>query len=95
MRKLIRIAAAVLFIVGFVFFAYPIVVKETFEIRADKAIEQFEQLRAEGSESVGFDKTDGESSGGEKMPYAKLRQDMFDYNERLYLSGQSGLIDQL
>ena len=27
--------------------------------------------------------------------YAKLRQAMFEYNEQLYRSGQSGLIDQL
>lgn len=95
MRKLIRITAAVLFIVGLVFFAYPIVVKETFEIQADKAIEQFEQLKAENSDSGGFDKTDGENPGDAEIPYAELRQAMLDYNERLYLSGQSGLIDQL
>lgn len=29
------------------------------------------------------------------LPYSELRKAMFDYNEGLYLSGQSGLIDQL
>lgn len=29
------------------------------------------------------------------LPYSELRKAMFDYNEQLYLSGQSGLIDQL
>ena len=29
------------------------------------------------------------------LPYSELRKAMLDYNEQLYLSGQSGLIDQL
>ena len=29
------------------------------------------------------------------LPYSELRKAMFDYNERLYVSRQSGLIDQL
>lgn len=29
------------------------------------------------------------------LPYSELRKAMFNYNEGLYLSGQSGLIDQL
>ena len=28
------------------------------------------------------------------LPYAELRKAMFEYNEKLYLNGQSGLIDQ-
>ena len=38
MRKLVRIIAIILFIVGLGFFAYPIVLREAFDIQANKAI---------------------------------------------------------
>ena len=80
MRKLIRIIAIILFIVGLGFFAYPIVLREAFDIQANKAIYQFDQLK---------------TTNDDNLLYAELRRAMFEYNEKLYLSGQSGLIDQL
>ena len=80
MRKLIRIIAIILFIVGLGFFAYPIVLREAFDIQVNKAIYQFEQLK---------------TTNDDNLLYAELRRAMFEYNEKLYLSGQSGLIDQL
>ena len=80
MRKLIRIIAIILFIVGLGFFAYPIVLREAFDIQVNKAIYQFDQLK---------------TTNDDNLLYAELRRAMFEYNEKLYLSGQSGLIDQL
>ena len=80
MRKLIRIIAIILFIVGLGFFAYPIVLREAFDIQVNKAIYQFDQLK---------------TTNDDKLLYTELRRAMFEYNEKLYLSGQSGLIDQL
>ena len=80
MRKLVRIIAIILFIVGLGFFAYPIVLREAFDIQVNKAIYQFEQLK---------------TTNDDNLLYAELRRAMFEYNEKLYLSGQSGLIDQL
>lgn len=80
MRKLIRIIAIILFIVGLGFFAYPIVLREAFDIQVIKEIYQFEQLK---------------TTNDDNLLYTELRRAMFEYNEKLYLSGQSGLIDQL
>ena len=80
MRKLVRIIAIILFIVGLGFFAYPIVLREAFDIQVNKAIYQFDQLK---------------TTNDDNLLYAELRRAMFEYNEKLYLSGQSGLIDQL
>ena len=80
MRKLIRIIAIILFIVGLGFFAYPIVLREAFDIQVNKEIYQFDQLK---------------TTNDDNLLYAELRRAMFEYNEKLYLSGQSGLIDQL
>ena len=80
MRQLVRIIAIILFIVGLGFFAYPIVLREAFDIQVNKAIYQFEQLK---------------TTNDDNLLYAELRRAMFEYNEKLYLSGQSGLIDQL
>ena len=80
MRKLIRIIAIILFIVGLGFFAYPIVLREACDIQANKAIDQFDQLK---------------TTNDDNLLYTELRRAMFEYNEKLYLSGQSGLIDQL
>ena len=79
MRKLIRIIAIILFIVGLGFFAYPIVLREAFDIQVNKAIYQFDQLK---------------TTNDDNLLYAELRRAMFEYNEKLYLSGQSGLFDQ-
>ena len=79
MRKLIRIIAVILLIVGIGFFAYPIALRVVFNMQANQAIDQLEQLKTDECD----------------LPYAQLRKAMFDYNEKLYLSGQSGLIDQL
>lgn len=78
MRKLIRIIAVILLIVGIGFFTYPIALKIAFNMQADKAINQFESIKTDNA-----------------LPYSELRKAMFNYNEGLYLSGQSGLIDQL
>ena len=78
MRKLIRIIAVILLIVGIGFFTYPIALKIAFNMQADKAINQFESIKTDNA-----------------LPYSELRKAMLDYNEQLYLSGQSGLIDQL
>lgn len=80
MRKLIRIIAIILFIVGLGFFAYPIVLREAFDIQVNKEIYQFDQLK---------------TTNDDNLLYTELRRAMFEYNEKLYLSGQSGLIDQL
>ena len=89
MRKLVRIIAIILFIVGLGFFAYPIVLREAFDIQANKAIDQFDQLKTDAL------KTDNTDPNDDNLLYAELRRAMFEYNEKLYLSGQSGLIDQL
>ena len=80
MRKLVRIIAIILLIVGIGFFTYPIVLREAFDIQANKAIDQFDQLK---------------TTNDDNLLYTELRRAMFEYNEKLYLSGQSGLIDQL
>lgn len=80
MRKLVRIIAIILFIVGLGFFAYPIALREAFDIQANKEIYQFDQLK---------------TTNDDNLLYTELRRAMFEYNEKLYLSGQSGLIDQL
>ena len=89
MRKLIRIIAVILLIVGIGFFAYPIALRVVFNMQANQAIDQFEQLKTDE-----FQTDDSVTDEGDIM-YAELRKAMFDYNERLYLNGQSGLIDQL
>lgn len=89
MRKLIRIIAIILFIVGFGFFTYPIALREAFEIQANKVIDQFDQLKTDALQ------TDNTAPNDDKLLYAELRRAMFEYNEKLYLSGQRGLIDQL
>ena len=83
MKKPIRTIAVILLIVGIGFFAYPIALRIVFNIQANNAMNQFERL-----------KTD-ELQTDNAEPYVELRKAMFDYNEGLYLSGQSGLIDQL
>lgn len=83
MRKLIRIIAVIILIAGIGFFTYPIVLKIAFNMQADKAIVQFESIITD------------ELPTNNALPYAELRKAMFAYNEELYLSGQSGLIDQL
>lgn len=83
MRKLIRIIAVIMLIAGIGFFTYPIVLKIAFNMQADKAIVQFESIITD------------ELPTNNALPYAELRKAMFAYNEELYLSGQSGLIDQL
>ena len=80
MKKLVRIIAIILLIVGIGFFTYPIALREAFDIQANKAIDQFDQLK---------------TTNDDNLLYAELRRAMFEYNEKLYLSGQSGLIDQL
>ena len=89
MRKLIRIIAVILLIVGIGFFTYPIALKVAFYMQANNAIDQFEQLKSDVFQ------TDNTAPNDGNLPYAELRKAMFDYNEKLYLSGQSGLIDQL
>lgn len=89
MRKLIKIIAVILLIVGIGFFVYPIALRIFFNIGANQAIDQFEQLKADELQPDITTPNDG------NLPYAELRKAMFDYNERLYLSNQSGLIDQL
>ena len=83
-RKLIRIIAIILFIVGLGFFSYPVVTREVFDIQAAKAIEQFDKQKKDKL------KTDNNN-----IPYGELRKAMFEYNKKLYSSGQNGLIDQL
>lgn len=98
MRKLIRIIAIILFIIGLGFFAYPIVLREAFDIQVNKAIDQFDQLKTTKLQTDNTDNTsnaDNTAPNDDKLPYAELRKAMFDYNEKLYSSGQSGLIDQL
>ena len=80
MKKLIRIIAIILLIVGIGFFTYPIALREAFDIQANKEIYQFDQLK---------------TTNDDNLLYTELRRAMFEYNEKLYLSGQSGLIDQL
>ena len=89
MRKLVRIIAIILLIAGIGFFAYPIALKIVFNMQANQAIDQFEQLKTDELQ------TDNTAANDGSFPYAELRKAMFDYNERLYLSGQSRLIDQL
>ena len=89
MRKLVRIIAIILLIVGIGFFTYPIALREAFDIQANKAIDQFDQLKTDAL------KTDNTDPNDDNLLYAELRRAMFEYNEKLYLSGQSGLIDQL
>ena len=89
MRKLVRIIAVILLIVGIGFFAYPIALRLAFDRQTNKAIHQFEQLKTDELQTNHTAPIDG------NLPYAELRKAMFDYNERLYLSGQSGLVDQL
>lgn len=83
MRKPFKIIAVILLILGIGFFTYPIALKVAFNMQANKAIEQFESIKK--------DKLQADNS----VLYAQLRKAMFDYNEELFLSGQSGLIDQL
>ena len=91
MRKLIRIAAVIILIVGLGFFSYPIALRITFDMQTDRTIDRFEQLKSDK-----FQPTETAQSGdGVSFAYPELRKAMFDYNERLYLSGQSELIDQL
>ena len=45
MRKLIRIIAIILLMVGIGFFTYPIALREAFDIQANKEIYQFDQLK--------------------------------------------------
>ena len=80
MRKLVRIIAIILLIVGIGFFTYPIALREAFDIQANKEIYQFDRLK---------------TTNDDNLLYTELRRAMFEYNEKLYLSGQSGLIDQL
>ena len=80
MRKLVRIIAIILLIVGIGFFTYPIALREAVDIQANKEIYQFDQLK---------------TTNDDNLLYTELRRAMFEYNEKLYLSGQSGLIDQL
>ena len=89
MRKLIRIIAVILLIAGIGFFAYPIALRVAFDMQANNAMNQFEQLKADQLQ------TDSNASNESDILYAQLRKAMFDYNEKLYLNGQSGLIDQL
>ena len=89
MKKPIRTIAVILLIVGSGFFAYPIALRVAFDMQANNAMNQFEQLKADQLQ------TDSIASNESDILYAELRKAMFDYNEKLYLNGQSGLIDQL
>lgn len=89
MKKPIRIIAVILLIAGIGFFAYPIALRVAFDMQANNAMNQFEQLKADQLQ------TDSIASNESDILYAELRKAMFDYNEKLYLNGQSGLIDQL
>lgn len=80
MRKLVRIIAIILLIVGIGFFTYPIALREAFDVQVNKEIYQFDQFK---------------TTNDDNLLYTELRRAMFEYNEKLYLSGQSGLIDQL
>ena len=61
----------------------------------NKAINQFNQLKTDELQTDSTSPTDSTAPNDDNLPYAELRKAMFDYNEKLYLSGQSGLIDQL
>ena len=89
MKKPIRTIAVILLIVGIGFFAYPIALRVAFDMQANNAMNQFERLKADQLQ------TDSIASNESDILYAELRKAMFDYNEKLYLNGQSGLIDQL
>lgn len=88
MKKPIRTIAVILLIVGIGFFAYPIALRVAFDMQANNAMNQFERLKTDELQ------TDNTHNNGNIL-YAELRKAMFDYNEKLYLNGQSGLIDQL
>lgn len=88
MKKPIRTIAVILLIVGIGFFAYPIALRVAFDMQANNAMNQFERLKTDELQ------TDITHNNGNIL-YAELRKAMFDYNEKLYLNGQSGLIDQL
>ena len=72
MRKLVRIIAIILLIVGIGFFTYPIALREAFDIQANKEIYQFDQLK---------------TTNDDNLLYTELRRAMFEYSEKLYLSG--------
>ena len=76
MRKLIRIIAVILLIVGIGFFAYPIALRVVFNMQANQAIDQLEQLKTDEFQ------TDDSVTDECDLPYAQLRKAMFDYNER-------------
>ena len=80
MKKVLKIIAIIMLVVGLCLFSYPIAVRIIFDSRANEAIEQFEQQREQTTEQV---------------LYPELRAAMFEYNKQLYLNGQKGLIDQL
>lgn len=84
MKKSVRIIVIILLIVGIGFFSYPIALKLYFSIHTNSEIADFDRCKTQMVEKA-----------GDSELYPELRQAMHEYNERLYLSGQSGLIDQL
>lgn len=80
MKKIIKIIAIIMLVVGLCLFSYPIAVRIMFDSSANNAIEQFKQQREQDVQ---------------QELYPELRAAMFEYNKQLYLDGQKGLIDQL
>lgn len=94
MRKSIRIAALFLLALGVVLFLYPSFIRANFYRKSDNTIDEFRRLSQRAISEDAF--TTGDSKLQEReIALDKLQKAMAAYNKRLYLSGQSSLIDQL
>lgn len=86
-RKVATGIAMIMLLCGIGLLSYPYVSQFFFQKRADNAISAFQSAVAE---------IRGESSGGaltNEDPLESLYRRMQEYNENLYLTGQSGLVD--
>lgn len=95
-KCMIYIVTGVLFIIGLCIYLYPLVTGYILERNSGIAIKNFENLRKvsynENSESSD-NETEEELADIQKNNLSKLYDDMKEYNNSIYTSGQSGLRD--
>lgn len=86
-RKIATGVGIVMLICGIGLFSYPYISQFFFQKQADRAIASFQDAVAEA------DREDDRDSDLSTDPLEQLYQRMQEYNENLFLTGQSGLVD--
>lgn len=81
-KVVFKVLAVLIFLIGLSVFFYPTLQKKIFTYQTDKTIQRYEDTI-----------TQTQAESGEGIANMELRQAMQDYNQQIYVEGQSGLTD--